>query len=93
MPPASTFRWDLFAECGDPALADPAKRGNVKGDPYGSPTGLWIDPQRLLWIQTDISTSTLGKGDYANLGNNAMLAADVATGATAASWWARAAAR
>ena len=79
---ALTFRWDIFAECGDPALADPAKRGNVKGDPYGSPDGLWIDPRGLLWIQTDISTSTLGKGDYANLGNNVMLAADVATGAT-----------
>ena len=33
----------------------------------------------VLWIQTDISTSVLNTGDYANLGNNQMLAADVAT--------------
>jgi uncharacterized protein len=29
-----------------------------------------------VWIQTDISTSTLGKNDYANLPNNQMLACD-----------------
>jgi len=82
--PASTapFRWDIFAECGDPKLADASKRGNIKGDVYGSPDGLWIDPRGLLWIQTDISTSVLGKGDYANIGNNMMLAADVTTGET-----------
>ena len=34
----------------------------------------------MLWIQTDISTSVLNKGDYANIGNNQMLAADVQTG-------------
>jgi len=82
--PASTapFRWDIFAECGDPKLADANKRGNVRGDAYGSPDGLWIDPRGLLWIQTDVSTSVLGKGDYANMGNNMMLAADVTTGET-----------
>jgi secreted PhoX family phosphatase len=76
------FAWDLFAQCGDPSSADPAKRGNVRGDAYGSPDGLWFDPRGVLWIQTDISTSTLGKGDYAALGNNVMLAADPRTGAT-----------
>ena len=76
------FRWDIFARCGDPAHADEGKRGDVRGDAYGSPDGLWFDPRGLLWIQTDISTSTLNKGDYANLGNNMMLAADVATGET-----------
>ena len=76
------FRWDIFARCGDPAHADADKRGDVRGDAYGSPDGLWFDPRGLLWIQTDISTSTLNKGDYANLGNNMMLAADVATGET-----------
>ena len=63
-------------------LADANKRGKLKGDAYGSPDGLWIDPRGLLWIQTDISTSVLRKGDYANIGNNMMLAADVATGET-----------
>ncbi len=76
------FRWDIFARGGDPAHADADKRGDVRGDAYGSPDGLWFDPRGLLWIQTDVSTSTLNKGDYANLGNNMMLAADVATGET-----------
>jgi secreted PhoX family phosphatase len=34
----------------------------------------------VLWIQTDMSTSAMGKGDLARLGNNMMLAADPATG-------------
>ena len=44
------------------------------------PDGLWFDPRGVLWIQTDVSTSTLNKGPYAKLGNNQMLAADVTTG-------------
>jgi hypothetical protein len=34
----------------------------------------------VLWIQTDMSTSAMGRGDLANLGNNAMLAADPKSG-------------
>jgi secreted PhoX family phosphatase len=34
----------------------------------------------VLWIQTDMSGSAMGKGDVARLGNNAMLAADPKTG-------------
>jgi len=81
-PAAAMFRWSIFAECGNPRHADLAKRGNVKGDLYGSPDGVWVDPRGLLWIQTDISTSTLGKGDYAGVDHNMMLAADVTTGET-----------
>jgi secreted PhoX family phosphatase len=33
-----------------------------------------------MWIQTDMSTSNMGKGDLKNFGNNMMLAADVQTG-------------
>jgi secreted PhoX family phosphatase len=81
-PAALRFEWSIFAECGDPTLADAPKRGNVKGDKYGSPDGLWFDDRGVLWIQTDISTSVLGKGDYAGIGNNMMLAADPASGET-----------
>ncbi len=77
---ATTFAWDIFVQAGDPAQADPAKKGNIKGDAFGSPDGLWFDPSGILWIQTDVSTSVLGRGDYANLGNNQMLAADPVTG-------------
>jgi uncharacterized protein len=70
------FKWDIFVLAGDPASADPSKKGNIQGDAFGSPDGLWFDPDGRLWIQTDVSTSTLGMGDYANLGNNQMLVAD-----------------
>jgi secreted PhoX family phosphatase len=76
---ASTFRWSVFCLCGDPANNDATKKGNVKGASFGSPDGLWFDPNGILWIQTDVSTSTLNTGDYVNLGNNQMLAADPAT--------------
>ena len=79
-PAALAFTWDLFALCGDPQHADQAKRGNVKGDAFGSPDGLWFDPHGLLWIQTDVSTSTLNRGDYERLGNNQMLCADITSG-------------
>ena len=64
---AASFRWSVFALAGE-----------EKG--FGSPDGLWFDPGGTLWIQTDISTSTLNRGPYAKLGNNQMLAADVASG-------------
>ena len=77
---ALSFRWNIFVQAGDPQSADPAKRGNINGDAFGSPDGLWFDARGVLWIQTDVSTSTILRGDYANLGNNQMLAADVNTG-------------
>jgi secreted PhoX family phosphatase len=77
---ASRFAWDVFVLAGDPAAADAGKRGTIKGDAFGSPDGLWFDARGVLWIQTDVSTSVLNKGDYAGLGNNQMLAADPATG-------------
>ncbi|MDP2880145.1 MAG: PhoX family phosphatase [Azonexus sp.] len=79
---ATSFAWDIFALAGDPQHADESKRGTIKGDAYGSPDGLWFDPNGHLWIQTDVSTSVLNKGDYANLGNNQMLVADVQSGET-----------
>jgi secreted PhoX family phosphatase len=78
-PAATRFEWDVFLLCGDPASASEGKRGNVKGDLFGSPDGLWFDGRGVLWIQTDVSTSVLNQGDYAGMGNNQMLAADPAT--------------
>ena len=75
-----TFAWNHFVLAGDPANERAEAKGNVKGDAFGCPDGLWTDARGVLWIQTDMSTSAMGKGDLARLGNNAMLAADVRTG-------------
>ncbi len=68
-----TFGWDIFALCGDPA--NPTHGSTIVGDTYGSPDGIYVDPSGLLWIQTDVSTSTINAGAYAGFGNNQMLAA------------------
>lgn len=70
----------LASQAGDRANANAAKRGNIKGDTFGSPDGLWRDSRGVLWIQTDISTSALGTGDALNIPTNMMLAADPSTG-------------
>ena len=63
---ATTFEWDIFL------LAGPG--GGVDGstiapeDAFGSPDGLWLDPESRAWIQTD--------GTQPNAANNQMLAAD-----------------
>jgi len=74
-----TFKWEIFVLAGDPAAGDTKLQGNVRGDWFGSPDGLWFDKRGLLWTQTDVSTSTLGKNAYANMTNNCMFAADPAT--------------
>jgi uncharacterized protein len=75
-----TMKWNHFVLAGDPANTRAEARGNVKGDMFACPDGLWTDARGVLWIQTDMSTSAMGKGDLARLGNNMMLAADPATG-------------
>jgi hypothetical protein len=76
----ATFQWNHFVLAGDTFNERAEAKGNVKGDAFGCPDGLWVDGRGVLWIQTDMSTSAMGKGDLATLGNNAMLAADPATG-------------
>jgi secreted PhoX family phosphatase len=86
-PAATRFDWDIFVLAGDRDLAANAgtpHAGNIRGDSFGSPDGLWFDGTGRLWIQTDISSAALGTGTgaggYANMPNNMMLAANVATG-------------
>jgi secreted PhoX family phosphatase len=75
----NAFEWDIFLLAGDPAY-DP----DVPADQtlFGSPDGVWIDPDGRVWIETDISNSSqnLASRGYDNIGNNAMLAADPRTG-------------
>jgi hypothetical protein len=77
---ATGFRWSFFVQAGDPRSATSAKRGNIKGDTFGSPDGIWADDRGVVWIQTDISTSALGTGDYVNIPTDMMMAADPRTG-------------
>jgi len=75
-----TMRWDHLLLAGDPANARPDAQGNIRGDAFACPDGLFMDKRGVLWIQTDIGTSALGQGEVAGLGNNQMLACDPATG-------------
>jgi hypothetical protein len=73
-----TFKWDIFTLAGDPSV--PAHGSDVDGDKFGSPDGIYVAPSGRLWIQTDVSTSTINAGDYAGFGNNQMLCADPESG-------------
>ena len=79
-----TFYWDIFALAGDPA--EPTHGSNIVGDKYGSPDGIYVAPSGRLWIQTDVSGSSINpenrSGAYQGFGNNQMLAADPNTGET-----------
>jgi len=68
------FIWDIFALCGDPLTA--SHGATIVGDKYGSPDGIYVAPSGRLWIQTDVSGSTINAGSYAGFGNNQMLCAD-----------------
>ncbi|MBL8289707.1 MAG: PhoX family phosphatase [Rubrivivax sp.] len=74
------FEWNHLVLAGDPANERAEAKGTVRGDAFACPDGLAIDPLGRLWVQTDISASALNKGEMARLGNNAMLACDVASG-------------
>ncbi|QNM97328.1 PhoX family protein [Chitinimonas koreensis] len=80
-PAALAFKWDIFALAGRPdAAAEEHKPGKYAGDAFGSADGLYYAPTGVLWIQTDISTSTVNQKEYAGMGNNMMLASIPATG-------------
>ncbi|MDO5624865.1 MAG: PhoX family phosphatase [Pseudomonadota bacterium] len=75
-PAATAFNWDIFI------LAGPEGDSSFNGQPLtahqivNSPDGLWFDHDARLWIQSDIGEGVMNTGDYAQFGNNQMLAAD-----------------
>ena len=78
---ASEFSWDLFVMAGNPTVHSDAYAGSANitvDNMFNSPDGIAFDRHGILWIQTDGKYSN--KGDYANQGNNQMLAADTNTG-------------
>jgi len=76
------FAWNHLVLAGDPANTRPEAKGNIQGDIYGCPDGITFDQRGVLWIQTDTAAAQMYKGEFANIGNNQMLACDPATGET-----------
>lgn len=81
-PTSTSFRWQIFVLAGNPQHADPVNHGTTKGDFFACPDGLKFDSTGILWIQTDMSSSVMGKPGYVELGHNMMLAAHPITGET-----------
>ena len=73
---STRMTWNVFLLAGDPAF-DASVRLTARNI-FGSPDGIWIDPDGRMWIQTDISNGVQNRGNYVNIGNNQMLAADAA---------------
>ena len=74
------FSWNHLLLAGDPANERPEAKGNVKGDVFACPDGIAFDGRGVLWIQTDLAAAQMNKGEMARIGNNQMLACDVASG-------------
>ncbi len=77
---APGFRWNHLVLAGDPANERAEARGNVKGDFFACPDGIAFDRRGVLWVQTDAHATQMYKGEFTRIGNNQMLACDVATG-------------
>jgi len=77
---ATSFEWNHLVLAGDPQQSRPQAQGNIRGDAFACPDGLWVDSRGVLWIQTDIASSTLAKGEMSGLGHNALLAVDPRSG-------------
>ncbi len=75
----TALRWSHLVLAGDPANERAEARGNVKGDIFACPDGLTLDARGVLWVQTDMHASQMNKGELLRIGNNQMLACDLAT--------------
>lgn len=64
---ATTFTWDLFLIAGDGRTSGDGSTISDE-DAFGSPDGIWADPDGRVWIQTD--------GGQPDGANDQMLAAD-----------------
>lgn len=74
------FVWNHLLLAGDPANEAEHTRGNIQGDPFSSPDTIAFCPRGLLWVGTDVSSGSVGKGPNLRLGNNALLCCHPGTG-------------
>jgi len=81
-PSTNAFKWEMFVLAGPEDDSQTLKGDSLdRENQFCNPDGLWIDAERRIWIQTDMSESVINTGDFAQFGNNMMLAADPETGA------------
>jgi len=73
-PASAKFKWDILVLAGRTDSDDAKVKGSMKGAEFGSPDGLSFDHRGVLWIQTDVSSSTINKKAYEGMGNNQMVA-------------------
>ena len=75
-PAATSFEWDIFILAGPESDSEFDGKALTAESKFNSPDGLWFDNRSVLWIQCDQSESVMNTGDYAQFGNNQMLACD-----------------
>ncbi len=81
---ATQFHWDIFLLAGEkPGARDVNSKpvpdnlvGNIRGDIFSSPDGLYMDPRGRLWIATDFDDDS---PEMAAMGCNQLLCADPAS--------------
>lgn len=78
-PAALHFHWDIFLLGGNPNSNKHRLKGNLQGDIFSSPDGIYIDQRGAIWLQTDISGKHQNHGEYKDFGNNQMLVIDPIT--------------
>ncbi len=76
----ANFQWNHLVLAGDPANERPEAKGNIKGDIFACPDGITFDERGVLWVQTDMGPAAMNKGEMLRIGNNQMLACDLASG-------------
>ena len=80
---AESFTWQVFLKGGNQKHPESEHRGDVAvvepRQDFGSPDGVFVDRRGVLWVQTDVSSSTINSGPYAGMGNNQMMAVDPET--------------
>ncbi|HBS4307232.1 TPA: PhoX family phosphatase [Klebsiella pneumoniae] len=73
-PASAKFTWNILVLAGRTDSDYPKAKGSMQGAEFGSPDGLSFDHRGVLWIQTDVSSSTINKKAYEGIGNNQMIA-------------------
>ncbi|HCF8953654.1 TPA: PhoX family phosphatase [Klebsiella pneumoniae] len=73
-PASAKFTRNILVLAGRTDSDDPKAKGSMQGAEFGSPDGLSFDHRGVLWIQTDVSSSTINKKAYEGMGNNQMIA-------------------